>query len=33
VARKAVSATFIAFLDQLAAGYPAAPTVAVSATT
>jgi transposase len=29
VARKAVSATFIAFLDQLAAGYPAAPTVAV----
>jgi hypothetical protein len=29
VARKAVSATFIAFLNQLAAGYPAAPTVAV----
>jgi transposase len=29
VARKAVSATFIAFLDQLAAGYPAAPKVAV----
>ena len=29
VARKAVSVTFIAFLDQLAAGYPAAPTVAV----
>jgi transposase len=29
VARKAVSATFIAFLDQLAAGYPAAPTVAM----
>jgi transposase len=29
VARKAISATFIAFLDQLAAGYPAAPTVAV----
>ena len=29
VARKAVSATFIAFLEQLAAGYPAAPKVAV----
>jgi hypothetical protein len=29
VARKAVSASFIAFLEQLAAAYPAAPTVAV----
>jgi transposase len=29
VARKAVSATFITFLEQLAAGYPAAPKVAV----
>jgi transposase len=29
VARKAVSATFIAFLEQLAAGYPAASKVAV----
>ena len=29
VARKAVSATFIAFLQQLAAGYPEAPVVAV----
>jgi transposase len=29
VARKAVSASFIAFLEQLAAGYPAAPSVAV----
>jgi transposase len=29
VTRKAVSASFIAFLDQLAAGYPAAPTIAV----
>jgi transposase len=29
IARKAVSASFIAFLEQLAAGYPAAPKVAV----
>jgi hypothetical protein len=33
VARKAVSATFIAFLEEILAAYAAAPMVAVSATT